>query len=181
MINLETEKKHENNLLSYRAKRRNYKKLAIHPETKSAVRLDVRVIAEPAFPYTRYKLNHSWKIFALVYDELRDRDHEQFIILHLNSQLILNCIQIFPGTINNANPYIREIIKTSLLSASNNIVLVHNHPSGNPEFSDGDINFTREIRWAAKPMDIKLIDHIVIAGSGYRSFKEDEESKQRQE
>jgi len=167
--------------LTYRAKRKNYKKLAIYPETKSAVRLDVRVIAEPAFPYNRDQLNHSGKIFAFVYDELRDRDREQFIILHLNSQLILNCVQIFPGTIDAANPYIREIIKTSLLSASNNIVLVHNHPSGDPEFSNKDNNFTREIKWAAGTMDIKLVDHIVIAGPYYKSYMEDEERKNRRE
>ena len=180
MLNLENEKIHDHNL-SYKAKRKNYKKMAINAETKSAVRLDVRVIAEPAFPYTRDKLNHSGKIFAFVYDEIRDRDHEQFIILHLNSQLILNCVQVFPGTIDSANPYIREIIKTSLLSASNNIVLVHNHPSGNPEFSDKDDYFTREIRWAAKQMDIKLIDHIVIAGPYYKSYMEAEEIKNRKE
>ena len=60
-------------------------------------------------------------------------------------------------------------------------MLVHNHPSGNPEFSDKDDYFTREIRWAAKQMDIKLIDHIVIAGPYYKSYMEAEEinSKKR--
>lgn len=172
-------KLHDNNLSIYRAKRKNYRKPTINPEIKSAVRLDVRRVAEPSFPYAGQKLDAPWKIFSFAYEELRDRDQEQFVILHLNSQLILNCIQIIPGTIDSANPYIREIIKTSLLSASNNIVLIHNHPSGNPEFSDKDNNFTREIRWVAETMDIKLIDHVLITGSRYKSFIEEQQTTKK--
>jgi DNA repair protein RadC len=67
--------------------------------------------------------------------------------------------------------YPREIVKRALELGASAMILVHNHPSGDPTPSTADINMTREIAAAARPLRIAVHDHVVVGRSGHASFK----------
>jgi DNA repair protein RadC len=66
----------------------------------------------------------------------------------------------------------REIFKVAVESSSASIILIHNHPSGNPEPSNDDISITKKVAEAGKMMDIPVFDHIIIAGKTFTSLVE---------
>jgi DNA repair protein RadC len=74
------------------------------------------------------------------------------------------------GTVNHTPVYPREVVKRALELGASAIILVHNHPSGNPTPSQADIQMTNTIRDAAKGVNIALHDHIIVAKSGTVSF-----------
>ena len=75
------------------------------------------------------------------------------------------------GTVDHAPVYPREIIKRALELGATAIILVHNHPSGDPTPSDSDIAMTEEIIRAARALDVLVHDHIIISRNGHSSFK----------
>ncbi len=77
---------------------------------------------------------------------------------------------LFIGSLSETTVHPREILKPAIIHSAFSFILVHNHPSGNPEPSRADIEFTEKIKEAAKIMDIKFLDHIIIGSSGYRSI-----------
>ncbi|MDD9900446.1 MAG: DNA repair protein RadC [Alphaproteobacteria bacterium] len=97
---------------------------------------------------------------------------EQLRILFLNrkNQLIADEV-LQTGTVDHAPVYPREIIKRALELGSTAIILVHNHPSGDPAPSDSDILMTEEIIRAAAALDVMVHDHIIISKNGFSSFK----------
>lgn len=97
---------------------------------------------------------------------------EQFRILFLDkkNKLIADEVQQ-QGTVDHTPVYIREIVKRALELSATAIILVHNHPSGDPTPSRGDIDMTRKIVDAAKPLGIVIHDHIIVGREGHTSFK----------
>ncbi|MBT7771171.1 MAG: hypothetical protein HN705_14330, partial [Rhodospirillales bacterium] len=75
------------------------------------------------------------------------------------------------GTVDHTPVYPREVVKRALELSATAIILVHNHPSGDPSPSRDDIDMTKEIRDAGEKLGIVLHDHIVVSKSGTRSFK----------
>ena len=75
------------------------------------------------------------------------------------------------GTVDQAPVYPREIVRRALELAASNIILVHNHPSGDPTPSAADLAITRDIIAAAKPLGVTIHDHLVIGRNGAASFK----------
>jgi DNA repair protein RadC len=75
------------------------------------------------------------------------------------------------GTVDHTPVYPREIIKRALELSASSLILVHNHPSGDPTPSKADIAMTREIVTAAKALSITVHDHLVIGRGGHASFK----------
>jgi DNA repair protein RadC len=98
--------------------------------------------------------------------------HESFRILFLDRKntLIADEVQT-QGTVDHTPVYPREIVKRALELSASAVILVHNHPSGDPTPSRADIDMTREIAEAARPLRITVHDHIVIGREGVRSFK----------
>ncbi|MEL0107666.1 MAG: RadC family protein [Rhodospirillales bacterium] len=97
---------------------------------------------------------------------------EQFRVLFLNKKNILIADEVQQkGTVDHTPVYPREIIKRALEVGATAIIMVHNHPSGDPEPSDADIQMTLEVRAAGEKMGIVLHDHVVIARDGAKSFK----------
>jgi DNA repair protein RadC len=76
------------------------------------------------------------------------------------------------GTIDHAIVYPRRIIEAALEARAAGLILVHNHPSGDPSPSDDDRRLTRSIQEAARPLDIRVLDHIIVGREGYCSFAE---------
>ena len=97
---------------------------------------------------------------------------EQFRILFLDkrNQIIADEVQQ-TGTVDHTPVYVREVVKRALELSATAIVLVHNHPSGDPTPSRADIEMTRQIVAAAKPLGVLVHDHIVVGKQGHASFK----------
>ncbi|MCP5382200.1 MAG: DNA repair protein RadC [Kordiimonadaceae bacterium] len=97
---------------------------------------------------------------------------EQFRVLFLDRQNRLICDEkMQEGTIDHTPVYPREIIKRALELGSTAIILVHNHPSGDPTPSREDIEMTRKIMEAGNQLGVLLHDHLIISKSGHNSFR----------
>ena len=112
-----------------------------------------------------------------VYDylkaSLKGISDEEFKALFLNNEnrlLALETIQ--KGTINKSVVYPRQIVERALHNHAAGVIIAHNHPSGSLKPSNSDIKITKIIRDALDTIDIPLLDHIIIGGNGYFSFKE---------
>jgi DNA repair protein RadC len=104
---------------------------------------------------------------------LRDEVKEKFIVVCLNSaNKVIKNETISIGNLNSSVVHPREIFKVAIDSLSASIILIHNHPSGNPEPSNEDISITKKLVEAGKIMDIPVFDHIIIAGNTFTSFVE---------
>jgi DNA repair protein RadC len=102
---------------------------------------------------------------------LRDDLKEKFFVICLNSaNKIIKYEMISVGNLNSSVVHAREIFKVAIENNSANIILLHNHPSGNAEPSNEDISITKKIVEAGKIMDIQVFDHIIIAGNSFFSF-----------
>jgi len=97
---------------------------------------------------------------------------EQFRILFLNSRNVLMADELQQqGTVDHTPVYPREVIKRALDLGASALILVHNHPSGDPTPSQADIEMTRDLQAAGDKLGIALHDHIVVSKSGNTSFK----------
>ena len=104
---------------------------------------------------------------------LIDEVKEKFIVVCLNSaNKIIKQETISTGSLNSSIVHPREVFKVAIECSSASIILIHNHPSGNPEPSNEDIAITKKIVEAGKIIDIQVFDHLIIAGSGFTSFVE---------
>lgn len=104
---------------------------------------------------------------------LQDKKIEVFKVLFLNkANAILHEQDLSHGTIDEAAVHPREIVKKALEYHAASVVLVHNHPSGRTEPSPEDMHLTRKIQTACESVSIKVLDHIIIGGDSYYSFRE---------
>ncbi len=97
---------------------------------------------------------------------------EEFRVLFLNNKhaLLADEAQQF-GTVNHAPVYPREVVKRALELGASAMILVHNHPSGDPTPSKDDVTITKQIIAAAASLNIAVYDHLIIAGKSHYSFK----------
>jgi len=99
-------------------------------------------------------------------------EYEIFGVLHLDSRhRLIAAEDLFRGTINSASVHPREVAKTALLHNAAAVVLYHNHPSGGIEPSAADELITRRVREALALIDVRVLDHLIVAESIY-SFAE---------
>ena len=104
---------------------------------------------------------------------LRHDLKEKFIVVCLNSaNRVIKHETISIGNLNSSVVHPREIFKVAIDCSSASIILIHNHPSGNPEPSNEDISITKKIIEVGKVMDIPVFDHLIIAGETFTSFVE---------
>lgn len=100
------------------------------------------------------------------------KKREEFRILFLNSKNVLVADEVQSiGTIDHTAVYVREVVHRALDLKASAIILVHNHPSGDPKPSKGDIDMTNDIIKACKHVAVKVHDHIVVGKHGHVSFK----------
>ena len=99
-------------------------------------------------------------------------DTEKFRILFLDKKntLIKDEIQGH-GTVDHTPVYVREVVKRALELSSTALILVHNHPSGDPTPSRADIDMTKLIVEAARPLGVTVHDHIIVGKTGHASLK----------
>lgn len=115
----------------------------------------------------------SWSaLTAYVQRELQHEKREQFRVLFLDRKnQILKDEVMGRGTVDHAPVYPREIARRALELQASALILVHNHPSGDPKPSRADIDITRELIDALEPFDITVHDHLVVGTTGVVSFK----------
>ena len=103
---------------------------------------------------------------------LAHRATEQFWVLHLDGKNVLIRDEMMSeGTVDQAAVHVREVIRRALELASTSIILVHNHPSGDPQPSQADIRLTRSIVEVARNLGIAVHDHVIIGAQGHSSMR----------
>ena len=123
--------------------------------------------------FSNKKISSPKEIAEIFIPLLRDELKEKFIVVCLNSaNRIIKQETISIGNLNSSVVHPREIFKVAIDSSAANIILIHNHPSGNPDPSNEDISITKKIAESGKILDIPVFDHIIIAGNTYTSFVE---------
>ncbi len=106
-------------------------------------------------------------------EQLRHEEQEQMICMMLDTKNHLLGEELLTlGTVNSSIASPREIFLSALHYHAVNIILVHNHPSGDATPSEADIDFTKRIKYAGELLDIHLLDHIVVGDHQYFSFNE---------
>jgi DNA repair protein RadC len=104
---------------------------------------------------------------------LAGRDHEVFMVLFLNSQNQVIAPEVmFRGTLTQTSVYPREVVRRSLMMNAAAVIFAHNHPSGVAEPSQADQCLTESLKRALALVDIRVLDHFVVAGTGVTSFAE---------
>ena len=105
--------------------------------------------------------------------KLRDLEHEVFCCLYLdNRHRLIQFEELFRGTIDGASVHPREVVKQALARNAAAVILAHNHPSGVAEPSHADELITRRLREALQLVDIRVLDHLIVADNGCLSFAE---------
>lgn len=118
-------------------------------------------------------LNSSQKTQQFLAQQLRHHSNEVFACLFMDSHFRLICFEeLFYGTVNEAHIHPREIVRRGLLHNAVNIILAHNHPSGNPTPSAADKEITQQIKQALELMDINVVDHVIVGNPKNYSFAE---------
>jgi DNA repair protein RadC len=111
-------------------------------------------------------------VFAAVGPKLRREQREHFVVLLLNARhevLALETVSV--GSLNASIVHPREVFKPAVLASAASIVLVHNHPSGDPEPSEEDLTITKRLVECGDLLGIGVLDHVIIAGRGVVSFR----------
>ncbi|MDR1004177.1 MAG: DNA repair protein RadC [Prevotellaceae bacterium] len=114
------------------------------------------------------------EIYELFQPMLCDLSNEEFWVLLLNqASHVINKVRIGSGGIDHAPADVRIVLREALLQYATQIALIHNHPSGNPHPGNEDRRLTQLVQQAARIMNIRLVDHVIIAGGSYYSFADE--------
>ncbi len=104
---------------------------------------------------------------------LAGREHEVFVVVLLDAQnRVLSCQELFRGTLTQTSVYPREVVKVALAANAGAAIFAHNHPSGCSEPSRADELLTQTLKSALALVDVKVLDHFVVAGASAISFAE---------
>jgi DNA repair protein RadC len=104
---------------------------------------------------------------------LSGREHEVFVVVLLDAQnRVLSCEEMFRGTLTQTSVYPREVVKVALAANAAAVIFAHNHPSGCREPSRADELLTQTLRSALGLVDVKVLDHFVVARAEAISFAE---------
>jgi DNA repair protein RadC len=138
----------------------------------AAFELSRRILSQPKW-FSNKKITSPQDVAEIFIPILRDDNKEKFIVVCLNSaNKIIKHETISIGNLNSSIVHPREVFKVAIDNSSASIILIHNHPSGNPEPSNEDIRITKKIVETGKIMEIPVFDHLIIAGETYTSFVE---------
>lgn len=119
------------------------------------------------------KIKQAKDVFDLFHDRLKEEKQENFIIVMLNNHNnIIGEQLISKGTLDAAIIEPREVFRSAIKNAAARIILIHNHPSGNPSPSNEDIEVTKKLIDAGKVLNIQVLDHIIIGNGTWWSWRE---------
>ena len=122
----------------------------------------------------KISVKSSETVFKLFHPLLGDLEHEEFWLLMLNrANRVLGRYKVSQGGLSGTVIDTRIILKKALDNLASSIVVCHNHPSGNMQPSDADVKITGKLKKAAEMLEIKLLDHVIIADKSYFSFADE--------
>ena len=144
---------------------------SMHPRIASALELVRRVLRED--------LKHTSVLSSptAVRDYIRlllvGKEHEMFVVLLLDAQhRVIEAEELFRGTLTQTSVYPREVVKCALRHNAAAVIFAHNHPSGVAEPSHADEVLTQSLKQSLALVDVKVLDHFVVAGTASISFAE---------
>lgn len=121
------------------------------------------------------KISSSRSVFDIMQPILSELPHEEFWILYLNnSNKVIQKNQLSKGGITGTLVDVRLVLKNALEVGATALILCHNHPSGTLKPSEADKAITSKLKSAAKSLDIKVLDHLIITEKAYFSFADEE-------
>jgi DNA repair protein RadC len=135
----------------------------------AAFELGARLSREERPPVVR--IREPEDVVRLFCDRLRDLQVEEFHLLALDSQSqVLREVLVTRGLLNSSLVHPREVFRAAIAEAAAGIIVVHNHPSGDPSPSAEDRAVTQQLAAAGRLLDLPLYDHLIIAGDRFVSF-----------
>jgi DNA repair protein RadC len=135
----------------------------------AAFELAARLITEarPVLP----RIREPQDVVGLLGPRLRDLEVEEFHLLALDSQSqVRRQVLVTRGLLNSSLVHPREVFRAAIAEAAAGIIVVHNHPSGDPAPSPEDRAVTRQLAEAGRLLDVPLYDHVIVAGDRFVSF-----------
>jgi len=142
----------------------------------------ITILAALELGRRRAGLQHSEKtpvkssetVYKLFHPLMGDLEHEEFWLLMLNrANRVLGRYKVSQGGLSGTVIDTRIILKKALDNLASSIIVCHNHPSGNKQPSDADLKITEKLKKAAEMLEIKLLDHVIIADKSYFSFADE--------
>lgn len=138
----------------------------------AAIELGKRIATKPK--KNRINITSPKEVAELFIEEMRYYKKEFFKVLLLNTKNeIIMIDDVSVGNLNSAIVHPREVFTNAIKKSASSIILIHNHPSGNPKPSKEDIEITKRLMDAGELMGIEVLDHLIIGDGIYLSFKED--------
>jgi DNA repair protein RadC len=135
----------------------------------AAFELGIRLAREERPPVQR--IREPEDVVRLFGDRLRDLEVEEFHLLALDSQSqVLREVLVTRGLLNSSLVHPREVFRAAIVEAAAGIIVVHNHPSGDPTPSAEDRAVTQQLSAAGRLLDLPVYDHVIIAGDRFVSF-----------
>jgi len=118
-------------------------------------------------------LNSAQIVYKYFFPKLNGLKKEVFIALLLDTKLgLIKEVKVSEGTLNQSLIHPREVFKEAVKESAYAIIVVHNHPSGDPTPSEQDIEITKKLKKASEILEISLLDHVIIGNGRYFSMKE---------
>ena len=130
--------------------------------------VSIKMVKESSFQYLTRTISSPHDAYEMVKERLESLDREQFIIACLNTKNEpTNILVVAVGTLNKVIVHPREVFKTAILSNAASIMAFHNHPSGNAEPSQQDLQLTQRLYEVGELLGIKLLDHLIIGDGSF--------------
>ena len=112
-------------------------------------------------------------VYDFCYPLIGRQDKEHFMVIHLDTRnRVIKYETISIGTLNSSLIHPREVFKSAIKDSANTLIIVHNHPSGDPTPSEEDKEITQNIFKAGKLLSINVLDHVIIGDGTYHSLKD---------
>lgn len=143
--------------------------LAKAAQIKAAFEIGRRLSTQ-APSYKSKELTDPEKVYRLVKSKLKDYHKEHFYIIALNSRNY-SIAEVSVGSLNASIVHPREVFAEAIKSKAASVIFVHNHPSGDPDPSEGDLLLTKKLVESGKILGIEVFDHIIVVKDGFFSFK----------
>lgn len=144
---------------------------AVSARVAAALELGRRLAREG--PHARPRIRHAGDVFALCGPRLRDLHQEEFRVLLLDTRHAVTREHLVTrGTLDTSLVHPREVFRLAVAECAACLILVHNHPSGDPTPSPEDRDVTRQLADAGRLLGVEVVDHVVIGDGRYVSFAE---------
>src|SRR5262245_54656461 len=123
-------------------------------------------------PLSRRRVDSPADVAQMLLPALRDLDREHFVAVLLTTKnQVIDVVTVSIGSLSASLVHPREVLKPAVQASAAAVVVAHNHPTGNPEPSREDLEFTRRLRECSELLGIRLLDHVIIGDGTFESLQ----------